>query len=285
MYLFRFGVAVVLFEDKKYDCERLLGLLGEYGPNDLRKAYRRAAKTNHPDIAKFHGVSTAQAEENMKQINEAQSFIQGIFDSYPFPESISSDYFAEEAENGSGIALYNDDVFVGGFVNFGQYLIDSRKDFSPISWYVLEIIGDEALLISEQCLDCRPFSSWPERELVVWENSSLRQWLNNVFYDRAFTNDEKECILRTRCNNAETNLYGVHGGPNTLDNVFLLDSAQAKRLFANSFDASSTATRFAVSRGVCVDADQGCHWWLRNPGRVSTAFSGSSVVSVGEIPA
>ena len=44
-------------QDDKYKYERILKITGDYTLNDLRKAYKRAAKLYHPDIAQFRGIS------------------------------------------------------------------------------------------------------------------------------------------------------------------------------------------------------------------------------------
>lgn len=261
-----------MFEDTKYNSERNLRLTGKYTVGDLKKAYRRVTKLNHPDIASFHGVSTAQAEENMKHINEAYKFIQQIFDTFPYPEFIESDYYTEDDadDEGFAFALYSDEVFSGAYVEFGRYLIDSRNAFTPLTWYVLKVEDDTALLVTEQCIDCRPYSA---AETAVWVDSDIRKWLNTVFLDRAFSDQEKESITKLSLENANHNKYGVFGGRDTLDSVFLLDSVQVKVFFANQYDLSADITTFALSRG-SVEGRNGCgYWWLRNPGRLPSTIS------------
>ena len=57
---------------------------------------------------------------------------------------------------------------------------------------------------------------------VVWESSTLRQWLNGDFYQKYFTENEKRSILTTHLQNSNNPLYNTNGGSDTDDKIFLL---------------------------------------------------------------
>ncbi len=67
--------------------------------------------------------------------------------------------------------------------------------YDPIRWRVLGVhsieytdrIAECALLLSDQALDVLPFD---EDGAGIWEDSSLRKWLNGSFINMAFTEDE-----------------------------------------------------------------------------------------------
>mgnify|MGYP000320325746 CR=1 FL=1 len=50
--------------------------------------------------------------------------------------------------------------------------------------------GDEVLLLSEYGLDAQPFDT-SGKERVLWKDSTIRKWLNNDFYNSAFSVEGK----------------------------------------------------------------------------------------------
>lgn len=76
------------------------------------------------------------------------------------------------------------------YVLFGRYYQDYLDQ--PILWRVLGIKNGKALLLSELILDTRPF----DNNSNEWESSDLRSWLNNSFYNNAFSSTEKSAIVR-----------------------------------------------------------------------------------------
>lgn len=79
-------------------------------------------------------------------------------------------------------------------VLFGSYpqtdINGINKD--PIEWFVLEKRNDKILLFSKYCLDV----SFLEED-TFYENSSVRKFLNNDFFDKAFEFNEKNLILES----------------------------------------------------------------------------------------
>lgn len=257
-------------QDDKYRYERLLKLTGDYTLKDLRKTYKRVAKSYHPGIAQFRGISAEDAEENMKRVNQAHSELSLLFERWPNPEFIASNYIAEDSfTDDSGIFVFDEDVYVGALIEFGKYPTDVNKQFKPILWYVLAIRENKALIITDQCVDCRPFNN--TLEIANWAECDLRQWLNSVFMDRAFAESEKGQILNTRVSYE----HFVGGSKTTdvcLNKLFVLSDKEADNLFANWEDRVSSATNFAVERGA-IQSDAGSFWWLRNPARIADSVS------------
>ncbi len=99
-------------------------------------------------------------------------------------------------------------------------------------WRVLEVSGNKALLMKEDALRARPFHT--EYEPVTWESSSLRQWLNSEYLEKAFTQEERNNILLSSIINEDNPVYSTDAGNNTEDYVFLLSISEAlkyKELF------------------------------------------------------
>ena len=125
---------------------------------------------------------------------------------------------------------------VGEYVEFGRYEIDGDESngAEPIEWEVLEIDANRALLISRYVLDCKPYNE--EMEDVTWESCSLRKWLNEDFYDMAFTEDEKACIPTVTLTNPDDTFEATSGvgGKDTKDKVFILSTDDIRKYYPYS---------------------------------------------------
>ncbi len=93
-----------------------------------------------------------------------------------------------------------------------------------IKWRVLTKCKDKALLFSEYILDTKIFNA----DTNEYENSYIRKWLNNEFYNKAFTQIEQETILTTQIENKEMTNNPLFSNDNDLnrnptnDKIFLL---------------------------------------------------------------
>ncbi|MBR2038265.1 MAG: hypothetical protein IKA09_11165 [Lachnospiraceae bacterium] len=163
---------------------------------------------------------------------------------------------------------------IGDMVSFGSYEQDGlrKNGAEPIEWIVLDIQNNQALLLSRYALDSRPYNS--TYSPVTWETCSLRDWLNDIFLNTAFTEDEKKQILLTEVDNSRTqgnNEWHISGGNNTEDAVFLLSYADTDRYFDSAYDRLCMPTDYAISNGAKTrvhddNITESGWWWLRSPG-------------------
>ncbi len=65
--------------------------------------------------------------------------------------------------------------------------------WDKIQWRVLWNDGDTLFVISDKGLDCKLYDNTDDS--VTWEDSSLREWLANSFYNMAFDSREQKAIL------------------------------------------------------------------------------------------
>ena len=75
----------------------------------------------------------------------------------------------------------------------GKTIIKNKEYYfkvEPIKWKVLKDKNGKAILFSELILDAHRFDGISNN----YEVSSIRSWLNNEFYNKAFTDKEKELI-------------------------------------------------------------------------------------------
>lgn len=175
------------------------------------------------------------------------------------------------AEVAAAVAL--DEKFaVGNYVTLGQYpQMQSGEDLTSIEWLVLARDKNKALLISQYGLDAQPYNE--SETNVTWEKCSLRAWLNDVFFSRAFDTSEQQAIILTTVANDKSQGYSewnITGGSTTKDKVFLLSYAEAKMYFGLNENSNTKSciqpTAYAIAQGVFVDGASASWWWLRSPG-------------------
>ena len=170
-------------------------------------------------------------------------------------------------ENAGIAAARRAEYQTSNYVAFGSYP-QQNDNSTPIEWLVLESDGETALLISRYVLDGQTYDSEYD---VTWEHCELRSWLNNEFYSRAFSENEKQYILQGEVS-ADKNPHSYEEPGNaTKDHVFLLSITEAERYFTSDEARVCVATDYAVQQGARVgDRFRGigrnAWWWLRTCG-------------------
>ena len=180
-----------------------------------------------------------------------------------------------------GTTVELSDAEVGDVVLFGAYEQDNitSNGAESIPWYVLDKDGDNLLLMSVYLLDHVPYHV--KYEDITWEDCTLRQWMNDDFYNSAFTASEKKYIRTSYLENADNPYSGTEGGNDTNDKVFALSLAEAEQYFGIAYDgndywyiaipelSAAKVTAYAEAQGAYVSdyesTANGC-WWLRSPG-------------------
>ncbi len=153
------------------------------------------------------------------------------------PEETSAEFTAPNvaaARTFNGTANIAD-AKPGDTIVFGKYEQDNVTSNGEeyIEWLVLDNDGEKVLVISKDVLDWMRFSG----STTVWEYSELREWLNNDFYNSAFTSEEQSSIALSVVDNPGNPAFGTAGSSGTNDNVFLLSFDEAKTYFAfNTWD-------------------------------------------------
>ena len=125
-------------------------------------------------------------------------------------------------------------------------------DFGGYTWLVLEEKDGKALLLLRDTLEAMSYNE--TMTPTDWASSTLRQWLNDGFYN-SFSEKDRPRVAETAVKNDNSVDYRVAGGKDTDDHVFLLSLAEAKLYFAD--DAAR------IARG---PKGQNAYWWLRSPG-------------------
>lgn len=164
---------------------------------------------------------------------------------------------------------------VGQIVVFGKYEQDDDTENGPepIEWRVLENDGIYVTLISRYGLDVKPFDNANRyQDLVTWKMCSLRRWLNDSFYNSAFSDREKGKIQPQL---------------ETEDMVYLLSVSEARKLFDSDEDRKIDCTPYAKSHNPKYNEGFYKDWWLRTTGtgKVWDQYSclAANVSSIGSI--
>ena len=138
-------------------------------------------------------------------------------------------------------------------ISFGQYEQDNNLDNGKesIRWIVVKKEEDKILLMSEKALDCKPYNDTYSSN-IVWENCTLRIWLNSTFINTAFSSEEQIFILQT-----EIPKSGKSNSTN--DKIFTFDSSEADR-YGNLY---CRPTEYAAYNGVWHGSGEFCEYFLR----------------------
>ena len=163
----------------------------------------------------------------------------------------------------------------GNSITLGNYpQTTAGNDNTPIEWLVLENDGETALLISRYALDSKTYHN-TMRGKITWEQCALRNWLNNEFYNRAFSTEEKQYILQSNVSADKNPKYSTNPGNATKDKVFLLSVVETNKYFKSDDARRCAPTDYAIqqwastSNSCKVDGRKTCWWWLRSPGEYS----------------
>ncbi len=131
-------------------------------------------------------------------------------------------------------------------VKFGKY--PEKKD---IEWIVLDEKDGEVLLLSRYSLCCMSYRY--DNEKTTWETSDLREWMNGIFYDEAFSKSEKKKI-RTVTNENDDSPGGTPGGNETEDKVFALSLTEVYKYFGKKDPNTGETLTDPETGDVIVDA-------------------------------
>lgn len=159
-------------------------------------------------------LSVSAASDTYSAYSEYSIGDKDIFGNYP-QEKVTDEALIVEL---SSLNEVTDNTY---FLKGNKYY---KKDgvfysFSPIEWVVVNV-DDKLYLLADKILDKHIYSNTTGSD-VTWENSEMRYFLNNTFYNMAFSNDEKLQIINNRLTNTGQGSDDATG-PDTNDNVFLL---------------------------------------------------------------
>lgn len=156
--------------------------------------------------------------------------------------------------------------------------------YEPLKWRVLD--PSAGLVLCESIIDSQAYSNtvycygrdpydeynayWNDAEHTHYANdyatSSIRAWLNDDFYNTAFSSSQKASILTSELDNrAYSTSYSEYDSETTYDKVFLLSDSEMQNTaygFPANSDPSSArrakGTDYAKCQGLWVDSSNKC---------------------------
>ena len=143
--------------------------------------------------------------------------------------------------------------------------------YEPIKWRILKETDGKALILAYLALDSQQFD-YDGSYSNNYANSTIRAWLNNEFYNTAFTSLQQGLIKVTNVDNSvsstgySSNQYACK---NTNDNVFLLSYKEARTYLTSNSERQKKSSDYAKSQGCLKSTSSSyygnCEWWLRSP--------------------
>ena len=101
-------------------------------------------------------------------------------------------------------------------LNDAKYRIFKYK---PLKWRIVDVDGGALTLISDKILMSMKYSF---ETTSNWENSFVRKYLNESFFDTAFTKEEQSAIIKSKIRNKNNDYYDmVSSGNDTEDYIYL----------------------------------------------------------------
>lgn len=150
---------------------------------------------------------------------------------------------------------------------FGTYEQDNNTSNGKeeIEWIVLDKTQKSMLLISKYALEFMPYNETYAGN--TWENSSMRNWLNDTFLSAAFSGGEQNRIKATSLEDG------------CIDKVFLLSDEEAYKYFNSPESRQCVPTNYAMAKGAysagdSAEGEAARWWWLRSPGAASFRVAG-----------
>lgn len=173
----------------------------------------------------------------------------------------------------------NDNGYYTGNVYYFKY--------EPLKWRVLD--ASTGLVVCDSVIDSQAYNNYvlysngeyygdsgKNHYASNWENSSLRKWLNEDFYNTAFSKLQQDRIQKLTRENKSTYSIKYDSNP-TSDKITLLsywDALNTSYGFSSSHNTDDTArqrkgTDYAKCQGLLVSTSSSYSgnswWWLRSP--------------------
>lgn len=247
----KYNTAVEMIENGQYDeaYQILINLEGFKNSNGIIQESKYSRAKSH--IEENDKVSAYKLLKQIKDYKDSEDLISKL-------TSEDNQLIYKGAEEGDPVV-------------FGHYEQDNdtSNGKEEIEWIVVENENNQLLLVSKYCLDCKPYNKTQGN--AVWASSFLRSWLNNDFYNSAFSSEEKTRIPSVLLKNSDEE-YGPSSDTN--DKVFSLSYSE-RWVSLSSENHLAKPTAYAIANGVWVDDENGnSTWWLRNTGITEgTAFA------------
>lgn len=151
---------------------------------------------------------------------------------------------------------------IGDAIFYGNYELDGdiSNGTEPIEWIVLDKRDGQLLLLSKYILDYKKYQE-EKCDTLTWGSCTLKNWLNNEFYETAFSTAEREFVSIKK-------IESEYVSNTLLDNriedyIFLLSVDEAIKYFGSDLEGNDNAL---LSQYKKAEDCKGrfSSWWLRS---------------------
>lgn len=215
--------------------------------NDEKSIPVRLNITNHEQMGSVEKVGIEMTEDGLVRL----VFQSG--DKIIYSEKCDK-FLCSFEKNGKKTA--GDGYQVGNKITFGQY------EGKPLSWWILDRKGNQVLLLNEEGVTEKSYHN--KNEEVTWESCSLREWLNQDFYQNSFSDEEKQRIEVTEVLPHENPGFPSDPGKATRDRVFLLSIEETEDYFTDTGFKNLDKQLLLMT-----SVKNSRAWWLRTPGHLN----------------
>ena len=182
---------------------------------------------------------------------------------------------ADEPEETKTVTLgeleFQDEFYLGEFEQ------DNVRFNGPeaLEWVVLKQVDGKTLVTTKYNIDSRHASE--EKGAVTWENCTLRTWMNDEFYNSAFSDEEKAAILEETIDNSDDNFWtNADSGEGTTDRVFAISYAEYIDILEETLCDfrffAAKPTKYCHAAGADTGAFETSIYWMRTSGKDERNF-------------
>lgn len=135
------------------------------------------------------------SEKNIENADETPAFVEGDYRNINDKAYV---FFERASTSASVVGI--DEAGVGDIISFGSYEYDTEQPGNEeILWDVIDEKDGKLLVISHYVIEEVAFTTGKGNP--GWGKSLVRVWLNDDFYNSAFTEEEKEKIILSTIDN------------------------------------------------------------------------------------
>ena len=140
--------------------------------------------------------------------------------------------------------------------------------YEPVRWWAIGEDTGRIVLMSENIIDTKPLAD--TFSAVTWDVSDLRDWLNDDFYNKAFTDNDKKHITMHFTPASNNYYFDVTTGADTYNKIGIITSASladGTYIFKdhNSDEMKelrkAEGTEYAIANGLRTHNGKFGRWW------------------------
>lgn len=255
----QYSSAKQLMEEKQYEqAIEKFSALGNYEDSELLIKECQSGIKTLPLENKYNGALDLKRKGEFK---EAIELFRKLGDYKDSKQQVVKCFESDYGKNPENFEI-GDSYYLGYFEQDNN----ANNGKEPVEWIILDKEDSKLVLLSKYTLCTRRYhDTWTE---IDWENATLRNWLNDEFVREVFNKEQQDRIIITSVKSNDNTEYGVSGGKDTKDRVFLLSMNEAKRYFNSNKSRRCQATAYAIKNGAYVVSkdNENCVWTLRSPG-------------------